>query len=56
MTLIGLLTALLIFGLLFWLVRFIPDATGQTVVRVILVVLAIFWLLRVLGATNVKLI
>jgi hypothetical protein len=55
MTLGTLLVAMLVFGLLFWLVRFIPDATGQTVARLILVVLAVVWLLRVLGVAHMRL-
>jgi len=54
-TILGLLVVLLILGLLFYLVRYIPDATGQTVARIIIVVIAIVWLAKSLGAENIRL-
>jgi hypothetical protein len=49
MTIIGLLIFILILALLFWLTNLIPDARGQTIARVAIVVFAVIWLLNMLG-------
>lgn len=55
MSLIGLLVALIIIGLLFWGVRAIAGAFGipqpiVTVIYVVLVIIVVIWLLQALGA------
>jgi hypothetical protein len=55
MSLIGLLVALIIIGVMFWAIRALSAAFGipqpiVTVLYVILVVLVVIWLLGALGA------
>ena len=57
MTLVGLLVALIIIGLVFWGVRAIAGAFGipppiVTVIYVVLVILVVLWLLQSFGAIS----
>lgn len=50
MALQTLVVAILVIGLLFYLVRLIPDATLQRAAYIVLVVGAVLWLIRNLNA------
>jgi hypothetical protein len=50
MTLLGLIVALIIVGLLLYLVSTLPiDATIKTIIRAVVIVAVVLWLLEALG-------
>ena len=55
MSLIGLLVLVLVFVLILWLVRMIPDATIQKVAMVVVIVIAVLYLLHGLGLVGLNL-
>ena len=58
MSLIGLLVFILVLVLLFWLAGMIPDARGQKIAQVAIIIFAVIYLLSafgILGSMNVRL-
>ena len=50
MSLISIVLALIVVGILLWLIGMIPmDATIHTIIRVVVIIAVVLWLLRAFG-------